>query len=216
MPEFVAYKKRSKSFSNLAKMKEEAVEMEMDSVAGSSLAQAAPVSAPAPRRMAAQQSEVISADFSAEYKVPGKLSLESGSNKRRFALSTQDLSSSIRLASVPRLDPRAMILATIKYEGETPLLAGSLALYRNGNFVGNTHLSQKLSGEEVKLSFGEDDKVKIKYQPDPDKKRKDGLLFGKKKVVERHYQVSINNNHDKSYDITLYDTLPFASNKRLK
>ena len=171
---------------------------------------------PSPAPMRQQQSRLISADFSAEYKVPGTISLGSGSNKRRFALNSQKLASSIKLASAPRFDPRAMILATTSYKEETPLLAGSMSLYRNGNFVGNTFMQQKQSGEEIKLSFGEDDKVKIKFMPDPDKKRKDGLLFGKKKVVERHYKVSINSNHSKPYEITLSDVLPVATDENIK
>lgn len=172
---------------------------------------------PAPlRKMVQQQSQLISTDFSAEYKVPGLISLDSGSNKRRFALTSQNYDADVRLASAPRQDPRAMILAKTKHTGETPLLAGSLSLYRNGSFVGNTFLQQKLSGEELKLSFGEDDKVKIKFLPDPDKKRKDGLLFGKKKVVERHYQLSIHSNHDKPFEISLYDVLPVAANENIK
>ena len=197
----------------------------MDQMAESSIAMAPVPTAKMARRpraikekkvMRQQQSRLISADFSAEYKVPDNISLGSGSNKRRFSLNVSTLASKIKLASSPRFDPRAMILATTKYENETPLLAGSMSLYRNGNYVGNAYLRQKQSGEEIKLSFGEDDKVKIKFIPDPDKKRKDGLLFGKKKVVERHYKVSINSNHSKAYKISLTDVLPFASDENIK
>jgi len=197
--------------------------MAMDSVA---LEAPSPVMAPKrmskPRakvqrkEMRQQQSRLISADFSAEYKVPGSISLGSGSNKRRFALNSNKLASTIKLASAPRYDPRAMILATTKHEEATPLLAGSMSLYRNGNYVGNSFIQQKQSGEEIKLSFGEDDKVKIKFMPDPDKKRKDGLLFGKKKVVERHYKVSINSNHSKPFPISISDVLPIASDENIK
>jgi len=184
----------------------------------SMVASPAPVSkmAKPKRRMQQAQTRLISADFSAEYKVPGTISLGSGSNERRFALSSQSLKSSIHLASAPRQDARAMILAKTQYVDETPLLAGSMSLYRNGSFVGNTFLSQKLSGEEIKLSFGEDNKVKVTFLPDPDKKRKDGLLFGKKKVVERHYKVNISSNHDKPSSITLYDVFPIASDEQIK
>jgi len=168
---------------------------------------------PKKKRMVQQQSQLISTDFSAEYKVPGVISLSSGSNKRRFSLTAETFDAEVSLASAPRQDPRAMLLAKTKHVGETPLLAGSLSLYRNGSFVGNTFLQQKLSGEEIKLSFGEDDKVKIKFLPDPDKKRKDGLLFGKKKVVERHYQLSIHSNHDKPYEISLFDVFPVAAHE---
>ncbi len=178
---------------------------------------AAPKRAPVRKKaMQQQQSRLLSTDFSAEYKVPETISLGSGSNKRRFALTSQKLKSKINLASVPRMDPRVMILATTQYQDETPLLAGSMSLYRNGSFVGNTFLSQKQSGEEIKLSFGEDDKVKIKFLPDPDQKRKDGLLFGKKKVVERHYKVTVRSNHDKAYPLILQDVLPVSSDEALK
>ncbi len=189
---------------------EEMMADSMDVVEPSPVAMAAPMPM---KKMVQQQSQLVSTDFSAEYKVPGVISLDSGSNKRRFALNSQNFNADVHLASAPRYDPRAMILAKTKHTGESPLLAGSLALYRNGNFVGNTYLQQKLSGEEIKLSFGEDDKVKIKFLPDPDKKRKDGLLFGKKKVVERHYQLSIHSNHDKPYKISLYDVIPVSANE---
>ena len=165
--------------------------------------------------MRQQQSRLISADFSAEYQVPGNIDLRSGSNKRRFALNSNTLASTIKLASSPRYDPRAMILATTKYIEESPLLAGSMSLFRNGNYVGNSFIQQKQSGEEIKLSFGEDDKVKIKFMPDPDKKRKDGLLFGKKKVVERHYKVTINSNHNKAYPISISDVIPIGSDENI-
>ena len=184
-------------------------EITMDSMVAMAPAPRAMKAAPKPMRQ--QESRLISTDFSAEYQVPGSISLDSGSNKRRFALTSEKLVSKLKLASAPRFDPRAMLLATTQYQQETPLIAGSMSLYRNGSFVGNSFLSQKLSGEEIKLSFGEDDKVKIKFLPDPDKKRQDGLLFGKKKVVERHYKVSANSQHDKPYELSLYDVIPVSS-----
>jgi len=108
-----------------------------------------------------------------------------------------------------------MLVATTHYQGDTPLLAGNLSLYRNGDFVGNSYLNQKLSGEEIKISFGEDDKVKIKFLPNPDKKRNNGL-FGKRQVVKRQYKVSITSNHSKPFPITLSDVSPVPSNEAIK
>ncbi len=175
-----------------------------------------PMAAPAPRReMLAEESQLRLADFSAEFNAPGLVSLKSGNDSKRFALVTQSFETKVQLASAPRFDPRVMILSTFKYQGESPLLAGNASLYRNGGFVGNVFLKQVLPSEEIKLSFGEDDKVKIIFQPDPDKKRKDGLLFGKRKVVERYYQVSITNQHKKPYTITLYDVFPVAADEKI-
>ena len=106
-----------------------------------------------------------------------------------------------------------MILAETSYTADAPLIGGSVSLYRDGSFVGNSFLQEKRSGEEIRLSFGEDSKVKIEFLPDPDQKRQDGLLFGKKKVIERHYKVSVKSNHDKPYAITLFDVLPVAAHE---
>jgi hypothetical protein len=35
-------------------------------------------------------------------------------------------------------------------------------------------------------------------------------------VVERHYQLSIHSNHDKPFEISLYDVLPVAANENIK
>ncbi|MEE9327659.1 MAG: mucoidy inhibitor MuiA family protein [Cocleimonas sp.] len=163
-----------------------------------------------------QQSRLIATDFSAEYHVPEKISLNSGSNKRRFSLSTVKLQSKINLASAPRFDPRVMIVANTRYSEATPLIAGSVSLSRNGEFVGNSYLPQKLSGEELKLSFGEDSKVSIKFKPNNDKKRRDGILFGTKKVVERRYKIDMHSNHKEAHDIVIYDVLPVASDEDIR
>ena len=195
-------------------------ENEMDSMEMDGGATLAAVPAPAPMRkkraMSANISTVSIANFSAEYNVPNKLTLASGSHKRRVTLQSQNLDATVSLASVPRLDPRAMLIATTHYQGETPLLAGSVVLHRDGNFIGNSYLAMHQTGEEIKLSFGEDDKVKIKFIPDPDQKGKDGLLFGKRKTVKRNYHFSVVNRHNKAYDISFSDMIPVPANEDIK
>ena len=215
MPDRVLYQKRKMSTSPLMKKEAmnviEADDMKMDN--------AMPMSAPpvmAQRSMTSVASTAVIADFSAEYKVPNKISLASGNNKRRVTLQSHTLDAKVSLASVPRLDPRAMLIAKTQYKGETPLLAGTVALHRDGNFIGNSFLAMHQSGEEIKLSFGEDDKVKITFIPDPDKKGKDGLLFGKRKTVKRNYHFTVANQHDKTYNISFSDTIPVAANEDIK
>jgi len=214
MPERVLMQKSM--MQSMPMMKEEAMaDMEMlTNSAMDGAAMAAPVMAK--RKMTSNISTAVIADFSAEYKVPNKLSLESGNNKRRVTLQSQTLDAKVSLASVPRLDPRAMLIAKTQYKGETPLLAGTIALHRDGNFIGNSFLAMHQSGEDISLSFGEDDKVKITFIPDPDKKGKDGLLFGKRKTVKRNYHFTVSNQHDKAYDISFSDMIPVAINEAIK
>ena len=167
------------------------------------------------KQMRTQISTLAIADFSAEYNVPNRVSLNSGSDKRRMTLQSQTLDAKVSLASVPRLDPRAMLIAKTKYKGEIPLLEGRVVLYRDGNFIGNAYLAMHQTGEEIKLAFGADDQVKIKFIPDPDKKGQDGLFFGKRKTVKRNYHFSVTNQHDKAYDISFSDRIPVAANEEI-
>lgn len=165
------------------------------------------------KRMRNQISTIAIADFSAEYKVPTKVTLNSGSDKRRVTLQSQYLDAKVKLASVPRLDPRAMLLTKAEYKGDIPLLAGAVVLRRDGSYIGNTHLRKHQSGETLNLSFGEDDKVKIKFIPEPDKKGEDGLLFSKRKTIKRHYHFSVTSQHNKPYEISFSDMIPVAMNE---
>lgn len=168
------------------------------------------------KAMRAQVSTVAIADFSAEYKVPTKVTLGSGSDKRRVTLQSQNLAAKVKLASVPRIDPRAMLQTKAQYKGEIPLLAGSVSLRRDGSYIGKTQLRKHQPGEELALSFGEDDKVKIEFIPEPDKKGEDGILFGKRKTVKRNYHFSVTNQHDKPYEISFSDMIPVAVNEDIK
>jgi uncharacterized protein (TIGR02231 family) len=109
-----------------------------------------------------------------------------------------------------------MLITKMQYKGEIPLLAGAVVLHRDGNFIGNGYLAMHQTGEEIKLSFGEDDKVKIKFIPDPDQKGEDGLFFGKRKTVKRNYHFSVVNQHDKAYNIRFSDRIPVSANEDIK
>jgi len=209
----MAYARRSKSMMSSSVSEAVVMQDKMDSIGLNKVMRKNEAKIETAQAITNQQSRLIATDFSAEYIVPEAISLHSGSNKRRFSLSTQKLQSKINLASAPRFDPRVMIVAKTRYSPATPLIAGSVSLSRNGEFVGNSYLPQKLSGEELKLSFGEDSKVSIKFKPDNDKKRRDGILFGTKKVVERRYKISVNSNHSEAHNIELYDVLPVAADE---
>lgn len=167
-------------------------------------------------KMRDRQQTLLISEFSAEYQVSEKVSLISGGQQRRLQLQNIELPAAIELATVPRFDPRAMLIAQIENTQESPLLAGSVSLYREGSFIGNSYLPQVLVGEEFKLGFGEDNRVRVKFIPDVDKKSETGVLFGKNKNIERRYQLTIESQHKKSYPIKVFDSVPVASNDDIK
>ncbi len=189
-------------------MAEPAMEMEAADMAAPAPAPMQPAARKAAIRL--QQSSLVSSEYNAEYQVPGELTLNSGSDSRRLTLETHAFDSELSLHSAPRIDPRAILQAEAAYSGSAPLIPGPVALYRDGNFIGASQLDALQTGEKLKLSFGEDDHVKIDFQPVPEKTSSKGLL-NTRKSLERHYSLSVSNQHTDKRTITLYDTIPTAN-----
>lgn len=168
----------------------------------------------APVAMQETTSLSFSTDYQAEYQAPGKFTLNSGSDSRRLTLESRDLASTLGIYSVPRLDPRAFVLAETSYEGDAPLIAGPVTLYRDGSFIGNTELNNVLKGEKLKLAFGEDNRVKLKFQPTPENTSSSGIISSRKSL-ERHYLVTIANQHEDARHVTLYDVIPTADTDQI-
>lgn len=180
----------------------------------------APAAAPAPSlrmekpkavvSMAEENSALLASAYHVEYQVPGILSITSGSDTRRVTLASQALEAKLQLSSAPRLDPRAILTTETNYQGQAPLIPGTIALYRDGNFIGNSQLAELKTGELMKLAFGEDDRVKIQFQPTPEKTTQPGLLSNRKRL-DYSYRVTIQNQHAEVRSIKLYDSIPVAN-----
>lgn len=175
------------------------------------------MAAPEPKKaMVQQMGTLVQAPFSAAYKIAGKVTVNSGSDRRRLALDLQELDAELQLASVPRLDPRAVLLATTHFASDSPLLPGAVSLHRDGSFVGNSRLPLVQPGEELSLSFGEDDRVKISFVPEPEQKGNEGLLFGKRKKITKNYHFHVISQHEQAYNIRLLDNFPIAASDEIE
>lgn len=173
------------------------------------------VPAPVPMPMVAMESALTSGDYNAEYKVPGTLTLASGNDTRRVTLASRQMDSKLSLNTVPRFDARAILTSKAEYEGDAPLIPGPVALYRDGNFVGNGDLPSLQKGEDIKLSFGEDDRVKVKFNALPENTTEKGLLSTRENR-ERQYEVTVENHHNDDRTVMVYDNIPVSEHENIK
>jgi len=195
--------------SPVARMKREAPSKAMDGVA--MLA-----GAPAPAMEAkARLARVEASEFAVEYRVPGTVEVPSDNAWHRFTLTEQRFDATLAARSVPRRTPTAFLHAAFTYDGAAPLLPGRLSLYRDGAFIGNGHLDALRKGEAVKLPFGADERIRVKYEPVPERKSTEGLI-SKDRRVERHFRITVQNHHGRPMKVTLLDQLPVAANDDIK
>src|SRR3954452_14693765 len=76
---------------------------------------------------------------------------------KSLRISTATIAPDLVVRSVPVLDPTAYLEANFLQADDAPLLAGRVAIYRDGAFVGREQIKAAAKDEIVRLGFGADD-----------------------------------------------------------
>ena len=172
--------------------------------------------APVPLDPAQEQAAALRAyEFSSLYHVKGLVDVSANSSAHRFLIGEEALTPKLSLRVVPKVTPQAYLLAEVAYDGETPLLPGPLAVFRDGAFVGNAALELTLPGETRKLSFGVDDKVRVEHRLIKDERSTKGIL-ARDRSFERRYLTEITNFHNQAMPVTLLDQLPVPKDELIE
>ena len=95
------------------------------------------------------------------------------------------------------------------------MLPGTVALFRDGTFVGNGLLPVLSPGEEHELGFGVDDSVRVRYAVVEDKRGQAGLISSTK-TDTRNFRVTVTNLHERPVTLTMFDQIPASQNQDIK
>jgi uncharacterized protein (TIGR02231 family) len=178
--------------------------------------QAEPAATPAPDQPIEPAAAVFrGSEFAAEYRIAGTGTVPADGSSHRFTIADRKLASTLSVVATPRLAPVGYLIATAKHEGEEPLLPGAVSVFRDGSYVGLAQLKLTAPGEEVKLSFGADDKVKIEYRLVSDGESQEGLISTDRRI-ERQYLTKAANHHARALEITVFDQLPVSQDERIE
>ncbi|MBR0643281.1 mucoidy inhibitor MuiA family protein [Plastoroseomonas hellenica] len=173
--------------------------------------------APAPPRDAETVAAVTaSAGFAVEYRIPGRASLRSDGTDRRVRIGDLNADAGLSVRTIPRLDPRAFLVARFANPSETPTLAGQASLHLDGVFVGRVALPMLRPREETVLSFGADDRVRVSYALQAQRRGEEGgLLTGRTRSRSTEALITIRNFHQRRMDIVVADQLPVSGEEPL-
>lgn len=207
------------------------VDERMSGGAAPSVAAAAPPPMPAPvaRGMAAdgaakmrmekpveQINATIDANaFQAIYGIPGRSSVATTGEAKRVQIDATELDPTIVVRTVPKRDPKAFLYAKLTTPRTTAILAGQVALFRDGTYVGNGRLPQLAPGEEHELGFGQDDNMIVKYAVLEDKRGEKGILTSSK-TEEKSFKITLKSLHQRPVAVRVIDQFPVSLNQELK
>ncbi|MFZ4763076.1 MAG: mucoidy inhibitor MuiA family protein [Alphaproteobacteria bacterium] len=159
---------------------------------------------------------VQAGDYAAQYIINGRSSIASGESGTKLAIQSLKQEARLLAKTAPRFDQRAFLHVAFTLSGETPLLPGSVALFRDGSFVGRTSFDQLLRpAEEKDFGFGADDMIRVKYRPQEDKTSESGLL-GNDKNVKRRHLMEVENLHKNTIPVMVYDLIPIAGDDAIR
>ena len=154
--------------------------------------------------------------FQTVYAIPGRIAIKADGEAKRLQLGTETLEPSLLVLTVPRFDLTAYLYARLTLpKTSNPVVAGPVALFRDGVFTGNGEFPQLAPGEEYELGFGTDERVKVKQAVIDDKKGETGT-FTTSHMEERHYAISVRNLHAQPIKLHILDRIPVAKHEDIK
>lgn len=148
------------------------------------------------------------------FSVGGSGNIGGDNTGTRVSILRREFPALFHYAAVPKLSEFAYLTGKITNDSEFPLLPGRANVFFDGAFVSVSELSLVMPGQEMEISLGVDEGVKIEHRFLKRFKRNKGLMD--KRVSEQFdYQIRITNHRLKDIDIDVYDQLPISGNKEI-
>jgi len=153
--------------------------------------------------------------FQAVYAIAGRVAVPSTGEMKRVQIDDLALDPTLTVRTVPKAEQKAYLYAKLTTARGTPLLPGTVALFRDATFVGNGRLPLLAPGEEHELGFGVDDMVRVRHAIIEDKRGETGLISTSKTDV-RNYRITVKNLHQRPIQLSVLDQIPVSQNDAIK
>lgn len=164
------------------------------------LAEAEPEEMP----LEAPRAQVIAGETAMEYKIAGLKSLSPDAKPLIVTIGTNSFSSEFRYIAVPRESLYAYMQAKVKNTSETSFRKGEASVFMGGKFVGKTTLPQWSQGEEIYLSLGVDEGIKVTREL---LNKKTDTSLGKT-TITYEWKIEITNNLQRAVSLRVYEAIP--------
>ncbi|MEX0325340.1 MAG: mucoidy inhibitor MuiA family protein [Puniceicoccaceae bacterium] len=143
------------------------------------------------------------------------LTLESGESPVIRPAFTKQLKADYWSEAVPELSTDAWLMAGLVNELGWPILAGDSYCYIDDQLVARRWMPSYAAGEEVELSLGRNEKMKIERK-ERVKKQAEGGLIDKTKRHDIKYETTVENRMTVAHRIVLQDRFPIGRDNKIQ
>jgi len=161
------------------------------------------------------QVQPVEAGISLQYVMPGRITLKSGEDAKKFFLHDEKMPADFSYYAYPRIRTASYLRAKIQNSSDFVFLAGGANTYVGDEFTGKTALPNVAPGESANPSFGIDDRMKVHHQRTRLFTSRTGL-FGKRTRVEFEFKTLVENYHNKPVTMTLVEQIPTSAHNDIK
>jgi uncharacterized protein (TIGR02231 family) len=162
-----------------------------------------------------QHAAVETAPFQAVFTVPSRMTVPPTGEAKRVHLQEDGIEPVLTVRAVPGLEAKAYLYAKLVLPKGSPLLPGSVALFRDGTFVGTGALPVLSPGEDHELGFGADDQVRVRHAIANDKRGETGLISSAR-TDSRNFRNTVKNMHERAVQLVVQDHIPVSQNDDIK
>ncbi|MBQ6560147.1 MAG: mucoidy inhibitor MuiA family protein [Erysipelotrichaceae bacterium] len=162
-------------------------------------------------RMETQEAEVQNDETMTEYALAGNRDILKGNKGTMADLQKYVIPAEYNIVTVPKADPHAYLVASIKTADLPILNAVEAGIYLKGRYTGSIYLDPDMTKEKVDITLGKEERIHVSYKELA--KKNSTTLLKAQKVVEHQYETKITNLSDDDITILLKDQLPVSQNK---
>ena len=166
--------------------------------------------APAP-----PEAEPVETGISLQYVIPGRVSLKSGEPAKKLLLNESSVPAEYSYYALPRASEQAFLKGRFSNSTGFVLLSGEANTYVGDEFTGSTWLEPVAADESTDVSFGVDERVKVKRELVKSFKSKGGL-FSKTERAQFTYKTTVENYLPKQVKIELVEEVPISKQSEIK
>lgn len=166
----------------------------------------------------AEEQEVaqpVETGISLQYVIPGRISLKSGEQAKKLGLKQLILPAEFEYYALPRSGQQAYLTGKLANTSDFVFLAGSGNTYVGDEYTGSTLLPNIASQESTLLSFGIDERVKVKRELVRSFKSTGGL-FSKTEKQSFAYRTTVENHTSKPVAIKVVEQVPVSQQGEIK
>ncbi|MEO0091203.1 MAG: mucoidy inhibitor MuiA family protein [candidate division WOR-3 bacterium] len=168
----------------------------------------------APKEQAKADIEVprIETGISLQYVIPGRISLKSGEPAKKFPLYQAKFPAEFEYYAFPKSQEIAYLKGKTKNVSDYIFLRGEANTYVGGEFTGRTYIPTIAPEESTEISFGTDERIKVKRELVKTFVSSTGFL-GKRERKEFIYKTTVENLRPREIEIKLIEQIPISQHK---